>query len=568
MQLSWGRFLIPVCIFFWSISLSQDEIKRPLDLQHDWITAHTVISLRVLDNCPWSQTLGVSYLDSLGPEKDCEDLPERADDTKAIYLSYPSFWLNIAYPAFRLASYFWPRQAEYLNLRYVALLLVRLFSLIVVFELYLRVFQWFSKVRGYSAYLAAATGVLLWISAPLALHYTQNVYFSDTVVVPFVLLALLIAYRMHNSLPRPARVVGYSILLGLTSGLDWYGSVAVALILSWHLYELVSGRQRNITFPRLLAYGAGPALAGFLYILQLNHFDPGFQQILHTAQFRTGSEAPGASGKTEFLLGFAKHLLLYLPGFLRPIANSNAFLLLVSSALFLMLALRGRIGRHKIVFILCLTLAPVIQLLILTQHSFVHDFSGLKFSPLLYLYLLVVPLAVLAKAMRSRLPAGLLVSAFCTAIVAGIATQKATLQADYRIHIGQPVPNQEMLNLGPLLQNHISLTQIPVSVSENRWALDRPALVTSSAVPMPLALTGREVYSDDSLRQKRERIRAEAWNKMEIVLIKLTSDSADCKTGWKDTDLEFKGGRALLCKTGLSADEYLKKATAGPPKAP
>ena len=88
-----GRWMVALLIIFaWATGVSFPTLDRPLDLRHDWLTAHTAINLEYMHQCG-PRGLAASILFLPNAEMDCESPFRMEDPGKRIYLSYPTGWL-------------------------------------------------------------------------------------------------------------------------------------------------------------------------------------------------------------------------------------------------------------------------------------------------------------------------------------------------------------------------------------------------------------------------------------------------------------------------------------------
>jgi hypothetical protein len=225
---------------------------------------------------------------------------------------------------------------------------------------------------------------LCWMCLPNNLYYLRNVYFSDqciiTIVLVFVLLEIYDNYFSKKSTRTFLRYFYFSLkflvsLFGVLT--DWY--FLFVLLVSW-LIKIVPLFKTKKAIKNILLSSAiyvFPVFLGIgLFILQIITI-PGFENIiLRKIKYRTFDTSVIQGNK---LLVVAKHFIsAYSIGFC-----FIAALVILSLYVFIKnLKNKMFLKEYKSLFdiILLICVPPFLQVLVLQQHSAVHEFSMLKFA--------------------------------------------------------------------------------------------------------------------------------------------------------------------------------------------
>jgi hypothetical protein len=396
----------------WVISLwmSYYPYNRALD-DGDWLTAHTLVSMRALDNWGFFHLFGASTFIPSSYEMQGADLTTFTKE-EGIYLSYPSLWLIFPYVIFKIVSLFsgnyelTPAFVIIYNLIVNRLLcgVVVYFILRYLLDFLFHDYQFYKKLSPLGQRFLAIIGLAGWMLPASAMINTQNLYFSDqAVLLPIYCLFLFTLkhkFDFWNFRWLDRLILG--ILSVISVGMDWYGLVFVAVLFGsvtvvtssnhsdetkWEIFRKI---VQNVAVP--LACGTAITLA--FYFSQLVYFDDGFRQIVATFTQRI-SETPDATKITLNYLEIFSYILDHWKGYL-PILGRVALLGLqkvfyipgaATTLLFVFAPVlawlstsRSARNLNNFAALSLLYLAPCLQLLLLKQHSYQHGFSAFKMA--------------------------------------------------------------------------------------------------------------------------------------------------------------------------------------------
>lgn len=543
-----GRWMVALLIIFaWATGVSFPTLDRPLDLRHDWLTAHTAINLEYMHQCG-PRGLAASILFLPNAEMDCESPFRMEDPGKRIYLSYPTGWLLALLPPYSLARTWLPDNIPiYLIVRCIALVLIRL-PLIALFLwwMYLALKWSLPYLTEMSLFYLSSASCLFLFSSPSFLHYTQNAIFTDmAVLVPIYLSAFALTRIQQQQRLHIASGLLLFSSMWLSASTDWYGTIWVFFSMVFILLHWKS----KLRVRALTNIASAALLAATHYLLQLLILAPGIDQVLNTASHRTGA----GFYFSHFLVNVG--LAIRTVTFTMPVSLASAqgltpFLLLVTSVIGsgLLLFLR-RNDRANGWILLGPYLCGLVHLLILSQHSAEHDFAALKFGPALVT--LSVVLAVLLIRVSLRFDANRTVPGFAIVfILASLDARNLHLQT-----AGLAEPSMEHLTMEKITHQVLTPKEIPVTIApENDNGL-APLEARGWNPPVGLALAEREIYTPRRLRTLAQAMQPEArWHR--VTLLSLSANGS-CDEKWKRTSLKFRNKPVLLCRTSLTLAQYL-----------
>ncbi len=396
----------------WAISLlmSYYPYNRALD-GSDWVTAHTLLSLRALDSWGFFHLFGASGLIPYSHELQGADLTAFTK-AEGIYLSYPSLWLIFPYAIFKTVSLF---SANYeLTPSFIItynLIINRLVCGAVVYFTFryllnflFKDYPFYERLGPLGQRVLAILGLVGWMLPASAMVNTQNLYFSDqAVLLPLYCLFLFTLKRDFDFWDfRWGERVIMGVLSFIAVGMDWYGSIFVAVAFvsvavttySNHKTEASKEIRLRIFQNVVIPLTSGTVLMLGFFLAQLVYFDNGFKQIidiftLRTSQTKEATEVPLSN--LEIYSSIIGHWKMYLPKVERAVLfGLNNFLHIseVAATLLFIFApvlawlFTSRSARNLNTFaaLSLLYLAPCLQLILLKQHSYIHVFSAFKMA--------------------------------------------------------------------------------------------------------------------------------------------------------------------------------------------
>tara|TARA_Y100001937_G_C7136710_1_gene340316 strand:+ start:4704 stop:6218 length:1515 start_codon:yes stop_codon:yes gene_type:complete len=499
--------------------------------------------------CGPAENLGASVLFLPSTEIDCE-FPSRVPDPgKRVYLSYPSGWLWAYLPAYALLRSVLPESvAPYHIVRILGLCLIRL-PLLAALILWTRhQLEFFPGLPERPAIVCSFVANAIFASSPAFLHYTQNIVFTDMIVLPIVYASGLLMYRF----PRKAlwsRLLLLAFLLWISTATAWYGALwstfLVGLLFFGH-------KEYGVSRKHAMVLAAGPVLAAIHYCLQLTLLPGGWSQLANTAAQRTG-------GISDLLAFYGQSISYWSFNLPLPIAWGSLFLGILIAAYFLMVLssawnARSR-SRQRLLLLYGPLLCSIAHLLILSEHSSRHDFSALKFGPMITYCILAGIISGFRKfgrAPKAMLPVRVHHVAASTALIAVLST--GAVRKSHRSTAGLPEPEIDHVSLAALHQR-ISENEIPVTLASPRKDGYVPMEATGWNPPQGLALSGREIYTPERLRKYESAFAASHRNAPVALLGFAPHRGYPCE--WESTGLLFTEGIALVCRPGWTVRQFL-----------
>ena len=397
----------------WAISvlMSYYPYNRALE-KSDWLTAHTLVSLRALNDWGFFHFFGASALIPYGYELQGADLTAFTK-AEGIYLSYPSLWLVFPYVVFKFVGLF---SANYeLTPSFIItynLIVNRLLCGIVVYLIFRYLldylfndYPFYNKLGPLGQRILAIIGLAGWMLPASAMINTQNLYFSDqAVLLPIyclVLFTLKHKFDFWNLRWLDRLILGVLSLISV--GMDWYGLVFVAVlfgttsVFTYFHHRNDESRQeifRKIVLNVALPLACGTVIALVFFLCQLVYFDDGFKQIIDIFTLRTGERQETTKITLSYLeiySGIIDHWKGYLPKvargalfglekFLHIPGAATTLLFVFAPVLAWLSTSKARRNPKNFAALSLLYIAPCLQLILLKQHSYVHGFSAFKMA--------------------------------------------------------------------------------------------------------------------------------------------------------------------------------------------
>jgi hypothetical protein len=396
----------------WVISLwmSYYPYNRALD-ESDWVTAHTLLSLKTLDKWGFFHLFGASTLIPYSYELQGADLTAFTK-AEGIYLSYPSLWLVFPYAIFKILSLFsanleiTPSFIITYNLIANRLLCgaVVYFTLRYLLNFLFHGYQFYEKLGPIGQRILAIIGLVGWMLPASAMANTQKLYFSDQAVL-LPIYCLFFFTLKHNfdfwNFRWLDRVI-LGVLSLISVGMDWYGLVFIAVVFvsvtvitySNHNNETKKEISLKVFLNVVMPLACGTAIMLGFFLSQLVYFDDGFKQIVDIFTLRTG-QTQEATKVTLSYLEIYSSIIDHWKGYLPKVGRVALFglqkffyipgaattlLFVFAPVLAWLFTSRSARNLNNFAAFSLLYLAPCIQLLLLKQHSYVHGFSAFKMA--------------------------------------------------------------------------------------------------------------------------------------------------------------------------------------------
>lgn len=504
-------------------------LSRHFGTAHDWMTAHVLLTLRGYEGWGFATLWGASLLAPASLELQHADLTAFGKG-HGLYLSYPAGTYWLAYAAYQVAASCGFGAADPDFVAGWTLLSVRLLGLIAVY-LALRELAAMAGAGSLTAPSAMA-GAACWLLAPEILYATQETLGPDQAVLPMVSAMIWLGLRARFDLTRVSRRAAwaYAVITGVACFTDWYAWLTAAAIALGFVLGAPGGKWHTRLRPWLIA---PPLVAGAVFAAQLAHFEHGLGDLIWIAGQRMGAlggdRSSGDSTFTMLYMAYARVFNLLPPAFgleTREFINAlDAQRLPALEALAGLLALGAVVGlglraalartteRHALTISLgVVVVLPVVQMALLSQHSYIHSFSAMKLALPMAALVVTFPVAMLALGERQPLRAILALALAATLVLPQVAT--ATESA--RVAGG---PGDITLSAhGDLIAATIAPTDLPLSddLQIRAW----PSAEWWGGAPLEVnAMAGRLVYDSEYLPYFLPVMKAEDLARMRPVVI-------------------------------------------------
>jgi hypothetical protein len=582
-----SEIIIIFLLWLASVVISRPIFSRPLDItHHEWLTAHTLVSMRAFDQWGFWKLLGASVLTPKSYEYLNSDITifTRFD---GVYLSYPSFWLILPYLAIKFLELFHLGiDISISSLQTYHLVVNRLICGVVIYYLYLEVINILAKptLTLYIKRLIAFIGLIGWMFAPPVLYWTQNVYLSDQAVLLPIYALFLVAIKCKFDFDSLSKLGEFSLfsLSIYATGCDWYGWVSVAILGAICLIRkfFFFLRQKSISKSSVGSFLVGyfnsikylllsTVITSLIFLAQLIYYKDGFRQIASIFLLRVGTADDGGKqlSSEDMVRGILAHWTSYLPQRIEPIfadiidksKNFNVMdVFLVAIAIIsLLLALyylykKSQDKQIVIYTYVLIFFAPLSQIYLLRQHSYVHDFSAFKIGLPVAFSLIVLPIITLNHLLST--PSDSLDSGYrqtniaFSAFVVSLGLAIIFSSGDRLIGFAKQTGNYNQ-ELGVLIQKNVAQTDLPIS--EELWVGPNP--------PQPLWYTNRFIYVIDQLKDLKTKTDPEILKTMTPVFLAYADSppespaksrvNAFCQNQWEPLAQKLSDREVVICRS-------------------
>ncbi len=232
--------------------------------------------------------------------------------------------------------------------------------------------------------LTAAACASCWILQPVNVYYLGNIFFADQYVT-FWIMAFILVEFIDLTDPKPVSKIVKSLIIYCGCMVDYYFWIMTAIAWGLDLVALIIKKSKFTKYLAGFGLYAGPSLLAVLsYYLQISHVDNWFELLTGRFMLRVSNEGETGVSKSG-LAGVLKFFKLAYCDDSRKRAVLVALFILITVILVLYYIIREKKlkdvftdGRLRI--ILLGTAAPAAQILVLRNHSGIHEFSLIKVS--------------------------------------------------------------------------------------------------------------------------------------------------------------------------------------------
>jgi len=338
---------------------------------------------------------------------------------------------------------------------------------------------------------------------PGPIYWHQNVFFADqAVILPFVLIIFLAVIRDNIKNQAKFKILNFIEALVFFWGImtDW---LFIFVFLTIYILRFKPYKIKNnfyIIFKKTLIFWLPIIIAALLYIAQLIRFDL-IKLIIYKLNYYSFA---GSNSKIMF---FSAHFWLsYIPNYFGRAGSIilMGIIFLFGLIIWQIIILKRRkeiidIKVKKIMSLASIALIPcLLQIYFFPHHSYVHDFSTLKFSiPMALLPFILIPLAIVFileldidfKKINTKATVLIII----LLIIAGTYTIKEHSRA---IKIF-PTPKKSFHIIGNFLDKNTEYEDVVFS----------PDIEIAANPPQELALSMKRVYKIDSLDEISKKVK-------------------------------------------------------------
>lgn len=459
---------------------------------HEWLTAHALKFERIW----WRE--GALKLDLLMMEVP-EDIEHPSLSQRQIYPSYPP-GAALAHYVVAKVSGVEPTVASLMDFNR-ALHLFIASCLSIVTWLWLRKDVWWLRLL-----LAAVPGIS-YLLLPGPMFWQQNVYFTDTAAIgPFALLLVALAVGLSGHRSWSELMLCGALFWGFMT--DWFFvSVALVLVAARFVAVMISGPEevgRLRHFLRQLA----PVVVSFgiafgFYAWQLTRHDlwGHWRGKLMLRTYGTGDGADSLS--SDFARVFWDDFVQHQYGsvgvwlcWLTAILSAAVLIKTVAAYRSRKVPTDDSSSPERASLIAVAALSPLLHTYLLKNHSFLHDFSALKFAvPLSLVSFVLLPDVLIQHWPEARNRRGMAVAALAACLGLSYVLSIHGRYADMT-----PPRNPEIAKLGLFVEGNTGYSDVVFS----RFTKAEPY----PSEPHLLAHTLKLIHQVTTMDQLAEHVRA------------------------------------------------------------
>ncbi len=344
--------------------------------RHNWLTGSTV---KFLNNwlAEWPSNINFLMLEN----PDSIEFPDMA--ARVPYVSYPSGVLIIPYLIAKLCG------MQYAGLTFIEVIAVGFFlaDTVIISFLFFMTGRHCTTIRNSDVLIyASVTLGLLWSMLPASQYYLKHVFFSDQSVLLFIYLMTLMEFYLwtHEAIytAKRKKILFFSLRLAVLFIGMWTDYYFWIFIFIAFFIRFITDRKK-LSLPALLIrlgkeYIIPVLLSVAAFALQISSVPNGWELLRDIFLIRTSSTHEGTDIRQNIFAFIDKSL-----------TTVGMILLFVGIAAFIVYLLsfilkRGKsTGHREAEGTLCrigslILFPPIAQIIILTNHSGVHEFSIIK----------------------------------------------------------------------------------------------------------------------------------------------------------------------------------------------
>lgn len=387
---------------------------------------------------------------------------------------------------------------------------------LIAFFLSLLVFFFLSRqleVDLINSALFATIPILFELLMPGTLYWHQNVFFSDqAVILPFVLFIFLEVLRFASS-KRVIFILSIIQALVMFYGVltDW---LFIPIVSTIYLKRIINneikikGDIRRFLL-KTFYFWVPVLLVGVLFLLQiysLENFDRTIHAFSVRASLSSSSEYTGTLTLNRFLETFSDHLTESFGYFAHIMLVIILLLMLIFSCYLVIKYFKVHKTNDKLKDTLMLAwmllLPCIIQIFLFKNHSFVHEFSVLKFSvPLSIIPFVIIPVLIYLLFEDPGVPKKFLLigknklnlKLLIICLVALLLTGTTIASSDQLSMF--PSPNKNYTVLGGIIHKHTNYYDVVFS----------PDFEIKSLPPQQISLSMKPVYKIQTISDIKEK---------------------------------------------------------------
>lgn len=389
------QIILLLSVFYLSVAIRAFNFNQPLGRHHEWITAHTLMTLRV-----WEQGGGPEHF-HFSPVY-TYDAPGNkhigalggVEDAKGdfYYVSYPDFAFLLPYYTFKITGC----PVDESSMQLFGLLI----HLIIAISFFLLVGEIMQKKVLSEFCLPAWIAFICYLFASGNLWFHQNVYFVDVLMQLFLVWQLYLFVYLYNRkgmVSRTAKIV-FALLMFLAVWTEWLGLMLLFVFFIFVCWQwLIKKQKQYFQFAWITALVTMLSLGiTFWQYSSVNGATAFIETSLQKYNLRSGMQGEEGSeygfslsnpDSYEYLKGhYDKNYL--------PVINLVTWISLLWMALMVWRRRTGFLASFPFVLLVAVS-GVLLHLIVFFNFNVVHDFSTLKGGFIMMLWIVLLVAAIL-----------------------------------------------------------------------------------------------------------------------------------------------------------------------------
>lgn len=374
--------VLSILIFFSFIKIYTNTDFNNCDNTHSWLSMSTV---KFTNNWLKEGPIKLRFLMLESPKS----IESSTIDSRSPYLSYPSGTIIVTYISALLMN---KTQIGISFIKHLVTFLYLLNTIGTSIFVYMLVKKLLYKINKWIPLIISLFLSTIWMLIPANVYYLTEVLFSDQLILIFALIYIIFEFKyedivnLKNKLLKNILLTIYYIIAIFGVYTDWYFVILMFVAFVLRIIKTVvkcgnfKNYFKNCMFKNILQYGIPVIIGMLIFAVQISSIDNGITYIINISKYRLGlTEDNGIQGNFYKLI-YKKLFDSYgRKGIFTIILGFLSLIYIAFKTILKRNTINDRTRMEDLIYIATLImLGPFLQLIILKNHSAIHEFSILK----------------------------------------------------------------------------------------------------------------------------------------------------------------------------------------------